>query len=373
MLGPCALASPLLQPPDAGIDESGNRQRMRLLFWKLRRAYELAVKSGALEEFGEILGRFANSSVGLAELFLAWIDLIETVVQETEEKFSSRPNAGARKKAYAKSVLIELISRSKIAKKAPDLFTTWVIWAAVDILVDAIVRLLNNRTLWVADDDSATGDTAESWFRQLSYRITVFLLNVFAWLYTRQLQRVELSPAVQKSVDRVLAEHPIDPTALIDRLRELISWFGQHREEVLAVIDLVTAATEQVEVFTSLSGPQKQAYARDLIITFVETEFGPEYGALLDTPIARMILDTVINSVVLIQRKRGAFKPDELRTPPAANLGVRLDCLEREDKPAARRHYAARAGRPMAASTSATTVARGPGLKPISRRARSEL
>jgi hypothetical protein len=266
--GAFGLASPAPQSQQSG-RKPWNRQRMRLLFWKLRRAYELSVKSGAIEELGKVFSHLANSGVGVVELVLAWVDLIETVIQETEARFSSRPGGGAQKKAYVKSVLIELISRSKVAKAAPDLFTTWVIWAGVDIAVDAIVRIINDRALWADDDDTAPQD-ANSWFRRLGRRIAVFLLNVFAWLYTRQLQRVELSPAVQQSVDRVLADHPIDPMRLIDDVRGLLDWLGKHREEILAVVDLVTAATEQVEVFISLSGPEKQAYARDLIVTFVD-------------------------------------------------------------------------------------------------------
>jgi len=50
----------------------------------------------------------------------------------------------------------------------------------------------------------------------------------------------------------------------------------------------------------------------------------------MDVALARVILDTVIDGVVMVFRKRGAFRPEVPRVPPAAALGVRQDRVMRE-------------------------------------------
>jgi len=156
------------------------------------------------------------------------------------------------------------------------------------------------------------------------------VLDLLARLYTANLRRTRLSPAVQAAVDRVIAEHPVNPVKLFNGLGDLFDWLRAHREEVLAIVDLVASATQEAERFAGLSGPKKQAYARELLVTFVEVEFGPRYAQALESPLARVILDTVIDGVVMVFRKRGAFRPEVPRVPPAAALGVRQDRVMRE-------------------------------------------
>ena len=296
-------------------EEAATHERLRLLLWKLRRAYVQGVKSGALDELGQMLRRLAGASVGVTELLLAWLDQIETVIQDTEGAFAGRANTGALKKATAKSVLIELISRSRAAAAAPDIFNPSIIWAVVDIFIDAVVRLINSRDLWQADNREDV--RPPNWLQRTAHRLALGVLDLLARLYTANLRRTRLSPAVQAAVDRVIAEHPVNP-------------LRAHREEVLAIVDLVASATQEAERFAGLSGPKKQAYARELLVTFVEVEFGPRYAQALESPLARVILDTVIDGVVMVFRKRGAFRPEVPRVPPAAALGVRQDRVMRE-------------------------------------------
>jgi len=309
-------------------EEAATHERLRLLLWKLRRAYVQGVKSGALDELGQMLRRLAGASVGVTELLLAWLDLIETVIQDTEGAFAGRANTGALKKATAKSVLIELISRSRAAAAAPDIFNPSIIWAVVDIFIDAVVRLINSRDLWQADNREDV--RPPNWLQRTAHRLALGVLDLLARLYTANLRRTRLSPAVQAAVDRVIAEHPVNPVKLFNGLGDLFDWLRAHREEVLAIVDLVASATQEAERFAGLSGPKKQAYARELLVTFVEVEFGPRYAQALESPLARVILDTVIDGVVMVFRKRGAFRPEVPRVPPAAALGVRQDRVMRE-------------------------------------------
>lgn len=314
-----------------------NRRQMYLLLWKLRRAYTLAVGEHGLEEIGAAVGRLANAGIDATEAVLAWVDLMETVVQEIEAEYGTKAGAGAEKKAAAKAILVALISRSNLAKRAPDVFTPLVIWAAADLLVDAVVRIINDHDLWDMTGSSPTvPDTGASLVR----RIAVWVLNLLAYLYTRQLRSVSLSPRVQASLDRVIARHPIDPIKLVDGAWEIVTWLSDHRAEIYAVLDVVSAAAAQAEIFGSLSGPEKRRYVHDLIVTFVDIEFGSGFAALLDSPLGATILDTAIDGVVLILRKRGVFRPEQIRTPPGQALGLRHEALLNEGKPAMQRRRA---------------------------------
>jgi hypothetical protein len=286
--------------------------RLRQTVRKLRRAFEEGSKPGGLDEVVTVLvGVVRDGRVGL----LAWLDLVEEIVQVTERRFGTRPGQGEFKAGQAKAAVRRLMQRTDTRSAAfvelvgpftIDLFAGW--------FIDLTVAMLNkNRSLW---DAGAAAARIPLRTRVLA-RLVRWLSRVLAWFS----ERPALDPRLSDEVDR-LAQSPANPLVLVDRVVELGDWLIRNREQTLALVDLVSAACDEVEYFQSLHGSEaKQTYARNLVIATLE-----EAGLELRTPgleIAEAATDFMIDFVVHTNNKRGRYP--HVSAPPAVGRVGGLD------------------------------------------------
>jgi hypothetical protein len=103
-----------------------------------------------------------------------------------------------------------------------------------------------------------------------------------------------------------LVEIRSDPLSLVDDAVLAARWVSENRESVDALMDIVATACEEAEVFTRLSGPQKQAYARDLVFIVLDEGFGVVFQGAARV-FAEVVVEFVIDFVVSVNNKRGAF------------------------------------------------------------------
>jgi hypothetical protein len=107
--------------------------------------------------------------------------------------------------------------------------------------------------------------------------------------------------------------------AVVASAVEITSFIGNHRTQVLALIQIAAAATNEAEFFLSgRPGAEKKAYAQDLIIVFL-TDSG---FIRPDTPFSNFLtewfIDFGIDSIVHVFSKNGLFPKhtmEQLGTP----------------------------------------------------------
>jgi hypothetical protein len=125
-------------------------------------------------------------------------------------------------------------------------------------------------------------------------------LNGLSWRIVLGLNR--LSPDLQAKIDKI---HP-KVAGTFAALRTIQRFFTEHRDFVLASAKILALATQQAEVLAEMAGPQKQAYARELILTFLE-----QFGVDLDSIPGRLRIawiDVSIDATVEIFNRHGLFR-----------------------------------------------------------------
>ena len=100
-----------------------------------------------------------------------------------------------------------------------------------------------------------------------------------------------LAPAVERALDQVRRDGLFDLDDAAQRFRNVLQWIQRHRQLLLALIELISIATEEAEAFAEMSGPDKKSYAISLIHAFLD-----EYGlAPAEGSLAALVTDSVID------------------------------------------------------------------------------
>jgi hypothetical protein len=99
---------------------------------------------------------------------------------------------------------------------------------------------------------------------------------------------------------------------LFHGVADLLVWVSSRRRTLMVLVEVVSAAVHEAEGYLSLSGPEKKAYARDLVLAVLD-----ELGFAQRTGLLFAIIDSTINSAiegsVHLFNKRGLFT----HRPPA--------------------------------------------------------
>src|SRR3954451_12329530 len=278
-------------------DDTSEQARQQAEIWKLRLAYERAAEAGDLDEVVlAITGVLRGARVGL----LAWLDLLEEIVQVTEQRFGTRPGRGKYKAAQVKAAFRRLLRRSDtrsaafvelVGPSTMDLITGW--------LIDFTVALLNkDEQLWQADTVAARIPLRT----RVVARLVGWLSSVLDWFSERPV----LDPRLYDDVERI-AQGPGSPLRVVDRVIEFGDWLVTHREQTLALMALVDAACDEVEIFVRLRGSEaKQHYARNLVLAALDDAGLELRGAGRD--VAEAVIDVLIDFVVSTKNKPGKFE-----------------------------------------------------------------
>ena len=86
----------------------------------------------------------------------------------------------------------------------------------------------------------------------------------------------------------------------------LFVWIGTHRDQLVAALELVFAAVQEAESYLTMTGPEKKAFAHDLVLAVLD-EIGFEERAGLMLAIVNSMISGAIEASVAIFNKRGAF------------------------------------------------------------------
>lgn len=294
-------------------------EQARRTVWLLRRFYEEATKDGfaesALREFRLLI----PSGVEAARFFVTWIDLVETLCQESERYYGTKKGQGPYKAEQVKAALLHLILEDENfdIPKVPSFLEPIVVEMFVNISIDVVVKLLNRDKLWVPAPRGpipprnliaaiVRGFTRlAKWLMRLAP-----VVRLGAWIRKVSLNAIlqgnPLSPAVRRQLDIIKQNDGPTIEDVLKRIEHLIKWIADHRDNIVALVELVSVAAQEAESFIQLSGSEKKEFARELVIAFLE-----DY-AIIRTQIAYIItewvLDWAIDAVVRVFNKNDAFR-----------------------------------------------------------------
>jgi hypothetical protein len=277
--------------------ETQEQSRLRSAVWRLRQAYTEASDGGALDELIVVLTRDLRDG---REALLAWLNLLEEIVQLTEVRFGSQKGQGDFKAMQAKAAVRRLLQHRTDARSAiiVDFVGPFVIDRVTGWFIDLTVAVLNSRgeALWMS--------------APIAVRVplrTRVVTRLIQW-FSRVLDVLNPPPALDRTlydeVDRI-AGGPGNPFVAADRLLELAEWVAQHRRQALALVDLISGACDEVELVLGLPSAAKHDYARNLIIATLE-DAGLEPGAL-ELELTEAVIDVMIKFVVDTNNKRGRY------------------------------------------------------------------
>ena len=91
------------------------------------------------------------------------------------------------------------------------------------------------------------------------------------------------------------------------RAAKIAAWVVVHRQQVVALVELVSFATQEAEAFARFTGPQKKEYARDIVVAFLEELKIVDEDSLWEAMVERFI-DWGIDGIVQVFNKRKLFQ-----------------------------------------------------------------
>ncbi len=290
---------PCANPRDT--EDDARLVQLRQTVWRLRRAYDNATGGEGGGVLAGVISRLSDGIGSASRGFPLWINLIETLAQDAEQRFGSRPGLGAYKAEQVKAAINYLLSRNPSFLALQ--FDPALISATIDLTIDFVVMLLNREGLWVGREVAKPEPT---WTSRLWRWILKRALVVFEAIHRWLEPPAQLSPAMLASVNKILAVPAADPFILVTKAAEFVSFVSAHRHEVASISEIVSTACSEAEHFTEMSGAEKQAYACDLILVLFEEEYGMRLtGAERD--IFSFVAARLTDAVVHIFNKHGVF------------------------------------------------------------------
>jgi hypothetical protein len=297
-----AFSACVSRPRTRGNDDRLRRRQLATI-WRLRDAYERAA-SGPLS-LDEILIRIIKEFNDARETLFLWVDAVETMIQEVERLYGPAPGQGMYKAAQVKAAVVYMVEAA--ARRQPPrtlLVSRSGLEVVVDWVIDGVVLLLNRRDLWQLSAQSRL--RLAYWFR-LRTRLLVVLLDVLGTLQGWILGRTTLLPQVRQIADRTMQQQAADLLARIREAFDFMLWSVDHRRQLVGIVDLVATATTEAEAFLEMSGPEKQRYARELVLLTLQESSDGWPDSPLWNQLVRTLIDFAIDVVVRIFNKRGLF------------------------------------------------------------------
>lgn len=295
-----------------GAIDSLRKQEIRRSLWRLRRAYSVAGGGRALAELGDLLGELKPKAGGLERALVSWIDAVELLVQEAE-RLRPGPDQGERKKRQVKAALVHLMVRlARDGGRNPNPFEPLLYGIVADVSIDTVVLLINKNSLWEAE---TAGGAPRANPRPRS-RPFAALSSWLGGLTTRLVLALYPVPrALKARLDQAASATNLG--GVLSATVQLAQWVGHHRDAAVALVEIVSVTVQQAEGFLQMSGRNKKAYARDLILVFLEDEGLLPAAGTWGNALASTLIDAAIEAVVFLFNRRGLFRHANL---PAAGV-----------------------------------------------------
>jgi hypothetical protein len=311
----------LLEQAFAPAPPMASQERLRSKLWEMRRLLRTAIGPGLDKELALILNSLEEHSGELERAVVVWVDLIEALAQATERAYGSAPGRGSLKAADVRAAIRFLVKSERFWLPGVPTFMKPVVADVIaDWTIDVVVLMANRYGLWtdVRPEPVSLRIRLVLWLRGRRRLLRPLWLPI-AFLFTRIWALLERSPppspAVREALKAVEREGLLgNERWVLDTLGELFAWIGNHRPQVVASFELVFAAVQEAESYLTLSGPEKKAYARELVMA-VLSELGWEQRTGLLFALVDSLAGTAIEASVHLFNKRGVFEHDSAVAP----------------------------------------------------------
>jgi hypothetical protein len=279
---------------------------MRAEILKMLALLREAMGGGVAAELAKLLKALDDHSDQIQQGIIAWIRLIEVLVQEAER--AQRKGGGARKKAQVKAAAFRILTDGRARLPGiPKYLYPLVMDVAVEWMIDGIVQAENGYALWDSSpDEDVLSPIVDSfsWLKQALSGIWQWVAGSLITAYTATKYREPLSPELRTALEGVeVAGFLTNKNSSLRAAVDFLNFLGKHGEQAIAGIKLIFEAVHQAESFLELDGPGKKQYAHDLIVATLE-ELGFPVGSGLIGVIAGVFIDAGIESAWSIFTKR---------------------------------------------------------------------
>jgi hypothetical protein len=299
--------------PSGSESSTSQRSRFRVEIWKIRRLLRTASEGNIEKDISEILRTILDNRARWERAIVVWVDLIEVLVQTEEQKFGPKQGLGPIKKAEVKEVISHLLQGAHFKiPRVPDFLMPALLEIGADWLVDTIVFIANRYGFWKEPEGSVEIKSLlaliQGWLKTLLRPVTIaaawIATKVWRWFHTP----TKLSPNVLLALEAVEREGLLSSEKeVLTWIGNLFQWFGDHRTQLTAMSEIVFFVVQEVEEYTSLTGPEKKAYAMDLMFAVLD-ELGFQERAGLMFALIESMTSTGIEVAVHLFNKEGIFE-----------------------------------------------------------------
>lgn len=303
----------LFSPPCGGDRGRKRKNPLAPVVWKMRRLLREAAGEGGWEEVVRALRVLAERGPELEKALVAWVSLVEGLVQSAETRRPGR-NKGVLKSLEVKAVIRRLYRARRIdIPQIPDWLEPLVVDVVVDWSIDAVVFMTKRQGLWVDEAPTVEGKMASAmltlweWTSVLLAPIGRVFGRIYRFYSDLYWKSIPLSPAVEQAMEQLAqvdlsGQQPLGQTAA-----EVLTWVAANKDRIIASTELIFAAVHEAERFVDLHGEDKKRYARDLVRA-VLSEMGLETDRGLMGILIMAAVDSGIEIAVHLLNKRGAFQ-----------------------------------------------------------------
>jgi hypothetical protein len=296
------------QPAETDLD-----RRVRLTVWRMRRLLGRAGGDGSDDgDLVTLLHQLSQHSGEIEAAVVVWLRLIEVLVQDTERRHGSAPGRGKMKAAEVEDVIRYLLRERWRLPPDLEVWRPIIVDVVADWSIASIVQVVNRYDLWVDVTPSGRQPVAARLVAALggALRILVRPLAALANRLSAVLHPPRrLRPELEAAILAVVPDGGPGPDGGPDLLGGVLSavrWAGTHRPQVLAGVELVFSAVNEAETYVSMSGPEKKAYARALVLA-VLGDLSTEDRTGLLFAIIYSLTGSFIEAAVDLFHRRGAF------------------------------------------------------------------
>jgi len=287
-------------------DASPQRQDLREAVFRMIALLREAKGGGVPAQFAKYLKAIDDNRDQIQKGLIAWIHLIEVLVQEAER--AHRRGGGKRKKAQVKAAAFRILNSQKARLPGiPEYLYPLVMDVAVEWMAEALVQVENGYALWDSrPEEKVWSPVADfvNWLKQALARIWQPLVESLITAYTTFKYREPLSPELEKAVEGVeTAGILANKNRALRSGIDFLKFVGDHGPQMIAGVKLIFEVVHMAESFIELDGPGKKQYAHDLIVATME-ELGFPVGSGLLGIIVGAFIDAGIEAAWSIFNKR---------------------------------------------------------------------
>jgi hypothetical protein len=295
-----AMAGPREAPPEA---READFSRFDVRVWSLHRLTRNAIGADLEAEVVERLAQVPRWLRGIRAAFVAWVELIEALVQIAERRHGA--GSGDLKSNEVRDALAGLHARvpegfpPDVAGLASD--------ASVEHSIDAVVELLNQFSLWREVDVPDWPDLKKPGMRERAAQLVARLARWVAAAATRLANALERPPRPRQHV--AVAEELAarfgddDHHRVLGSMYEALVWFRSHQAALLRALTLPSSAVQLAIMDDTLDAREQERYASDLVFASLD-ETGLGEALDMTSGAAELVVWCLVGATARIFRKR---------------------------------------------------------------------